>query len=193
MTDRAGKLTTSAVVSSRRVDNRAVRGTDVQTANGTGTAGRLDAGDSISFTYSTQMSPSSITSGWNGSPLAVTVRLRDGSIVGLGSADDTLDVQRSGAAVNLGSVNLRGDYVKNNKTSTYNATMTATTATVNGLPVTVVQLSVGTLISGGALRTAPASAAANMVWTPSNVATDLAGTTSSNAPVTETGAADREF
>lgn len=193
MTDRAGKQTTSAVVSARRVDNRAVRGADVQTANGTGTPGRLDAGDAISFTYSTQMSPASISSGWNGSALAVTVRLRDGSVVGLGSADDTLDVQRSGAAVNLGSVNLRGDYVKNNKTSTYNATMTATTATVNGLPVTVVQLSIGTLVGGGALRTAPTSAAANMVWTPSNAATDLAGTTSSNAPVTESGALDREF
>ncbi|MDF2580945.1 MAG: hypothetical protein K0S49_2524, partial [Microbacterium sp.] len=95
--------------------------------------------------------------------------------------------------VNLGSVNLKGDYVKNNKTSTFTATMTATTATVGGLPVTVVQVTVGTLISGGALRTAATTSAAAMVWTPSSAATDLGGAASSNAPVTETGALDREY
>ncbi|WP_345800902.1 Ig-like domain-containing protein [Microbacterium sp. AZCO] len=193
MTDRTGVTKTSAVMASRRVDNRAVRGVDVQTANGTGTPGRLDAGDTVTFTYSTQMSPASILAGWSGAGTAVTLRLRDGGLLGLGSADDTLDVQSGSASVNLGSVDLRGDYLKNNKTSTFTATMTATSATVNGLPVTVVQLSVGTLISGGALRTAPASAAASMVWTPSNLAKDLGATTSSNAPVTESGALDREF
>ena len=193
MTDRAAKVTTSAVLPARRIDNRAVRGLDVQTANGGAIAGRLDTGDSISFTYSTQMRPSSISAGWDGSATPVTLRLRDGSVVGLGSTDDTLDILKGTAAVNLGSVNLRGDYVKNNKTSQWNATMTATTATVNGLPVTVVQIVVGTLSTGGALRTAPTSAAANMIWTPSALATDLGGATSSVAPATESGTLDREF
>ncbi|QIG41132.1 signal peptidase I [Microbacterium sp. 4R-513] len=193
MTDKAGKQTTSAVLGSRRVDNRPVRGADVQTANGGGIAGRLDGGDTITFTYSTQMSPASISAGWNGSATAVTLRLRDGNVVGLTASDDTLDILRGTAAVNLGSVDLRGDYVKNNKTSQWNATMTATTVTVNGLPVTAVQIVLGTLNTGGALRTAAASAGANMVWTPSSAATDLGGTTSSNAPVTESGALDREF
>ena len=193
LTDATGATTTSAVVSARRVDNRAVRGVDVQTANGGATAGRLEAGDTMTFTYSTQMSPSSIATGWNGAATAVTLRLRDGNLLSLGAAGDTVDVLRSNAAVNLGSVNLRGDYIKNNKTSTLNATMTATTATVNGLPVTVVQITVGTLASGGALRTAPTTAAAAMVWTPSASAADLGGIASSNAPVTETGTLDREY
>ena len=85
------------------------------------------------------------------------------------------------------------DYVKNNKTSTFAATMTATTATVNGRPVTVVQLTVNSLVSGGALRTAPATAAAAMVWTPSSAATALTGAATSNSPVTETGSLDREY
>ncbi|MDW4573683.1 Ig-like domain-containing protein [Microbacterium sp. M3] len=193
LTDATGATTTSAVVSARRVDNRAVRGVDVQTANGGATAGRLEAGDTMTFTYSTQMSPASIATGWNGAATAVTLRLRDGNLLSLGAAGDTVDVLRSNAAVNLGSVNLRGDYIKNNKTSTFNATMTATTVTVNGLPVTVVQITVGTLASGGALRTAPTTAAAAMVWTPSASATDLGGIASSNAPVTETGTLDREY
>ena len=193
LTDGVGTQTTSAVVSARRVDNRAVRGTDVQTANGGGVAGRLDTGDTMTFTYSTQLNPASIAAGWNGTATPVTLRLRDGNLLGLGNSGDSVDIQRSGGAVNLGSVNLKGDYVKSNKTSTFNATMTATTTTVNGLPVTVVQISIGTLLGGGALRTAPTTAAAAMVWTPSNAAADLAGTVSSNAPVTETGNLDREY
>lgn len=197
LTDSAGKTTTSVTVSGRNVDNRAVRGVDVQTTNGGTTAGRLDAGDTMSFTYSTQMSPASIMTGWSGSAIAVNLRLRDGNSSGLGTgnAGDTVDIvlPNTTTAVNLGSVNLKGDYVKNNKTSTFNATMTATTASVNGQPVTVVRITVGTLIGGGALRTATTTAAAAMVWTPSNLAKDLAGTASSNAPVTETGSLDREF
>lgn len=193
LTDLAGNQTMSAVVSARRVDNRPVRGVDVQTSNGGATAGRLDAGDTMTFTFSRQMSPGSIAAGWNGAAIPVTLRLRDGNLLGLGNAGDTVDVQRSGSAVNLGSVNLRGDYVKSNKTSTFAATMTATTATVNGLPVTVVQITVGSLVNGGALRTAPTTAAAAMVWTPSNAATDLTGAASSNSPVVETGSLDREY
>lgn len=192
LTDKTGVQKTSAVLSSRSIDNRPVRGIDVQTANGTGTAGRLDSGDTISFTYSTRMNPASISAGWDGSATAVTVRVRDSALLGAASGDG-LDILRSGAAVNLGSVDLRGDYVKTKKTSQWNATMTATTVTVNGLPVTVVQVVVGTLSTGGALRTVATTAGANMIWTPSSLATDLGGTTSSIAPVTETGGLDREF
>jgi hypothetical protein len=195
LTDSAGKTTTSATVIQRRLDNRAVRGTDVQTASGGTTPGRLDAGDTMTFTYSTQMNPASIMAGWNGTAAPVTLRLRDGNLLSLGNAGDTVDVLVPGTStlVNLGSVNLKGDYVKNNKTSTFNATMTATTATVNGLPVTVVQVTLGSLLGGGALRTAPTTSAATMVWTPSGAATDLGGSACSNALVTETGNLDREF
>jgi hypothetical protein len=88
-------------------------------------------------------------------------------------------------------VNLKGDYIKNNKTSTFNATMTATTSTVNGVSVTIVRVTVGALVSGGALRTATTSS--TMSWSPSGTATDLAGSHCSTAPAAETGALDREF
>ena len=189
--DGTGKQTISSVVSARRVDNTPVRGIDVQTANTTGIAGRLDAGDRMTFTYSKAMMTGSILPGWNGAATPVTLRLRDGGLLGTGSAGDTVDLLVGSTAVRLGTVNLRGDYVKSGKTSTSNATMTAATVTVNGAPVTVVTVTVGSLISGGALRTA--TTANTMSWSPSGSATDLSGAACSTAPVSETGALDREF
>lgn len=191
LVDGRGKQTVSAVVGGRRVDNAPVRGLDVQTTNGGLTAGRLEAGDTLSFTYSKQMAPASLSAGWGGEPVAVTLRMRDGNLLGLGNAGDTVDVLRSNVAVNLGSVSLKGDYVKNSKTSTFNATMTATTTTAGGASVTVVSITVGSVISGGALQTATVSS--TTVWTPSASATDLAGNRCSTSPVSETGALDREF
>ncbi|KZE94785.1 hypothetical protein AVP42_00712 [Agromyces sp. NDB4Y10] len=191
LTDNANKQATSNTLSGRRIDNTPVRGFDVQTANGGATPGKVDTGDTMTFTYSEQMNPASIVAGWNGSALPVTLRLRDGNLLGLGNAGDTVDILRSGAAVNLGSVNLRQDYIKTSKTSNFNATLTATTATVNGVPVTVVQVTVGSLLNGGALRTVNTASA--MVWSPTAAATDMAGNPCSTAPVTESGALDREF
>ncbi|KQZ85544.1 hypothetical protein ASD56_04290 [Microbacterium sp. Root166] len=192
LTDSVGTQTTSAILTQRRVDNRPLRGLDVQMLNGSSSVGRLQTGDMMTFTYSAQVNPASITSGWNGAALPVTLRLRDGNLLGTGSMGDTVDIQRSGAVVNLGSVNLKGDYVRLLRTTTFAATMTATTATVNGLPVTVVTINLGAVAtSGGSLRTAATSA--NAVWTPSALATDLSGSTSSTTPVTESGALDKEF
>jgi hypothetical protein len=189
--DGTGKTTTSVTVSTRRVDNNPLRGYDVQTVSGGAAAGKLDAGDVLRLTYTDQVNLSTITAGWSGSSLPVTVRLRDGNLFGLGSKGDTVDVLRNGVAVNLGSVNLKQDYVKSSKTVTFNATMVATTSTVNGVTSTVVTLTLGTLASGGGLRTAAGTA--TMVWTPSASVTDLNGRPSSSAPTSELGVLDREF
>lgn len=191
LVDGAGKTTLSATVLNRRVDNAPVRGFDVQTPNGTGTGGRLDAGDSITFTYSKQMNPASIAAGWNGGATTVTLRLRDGGLLGTGASADGIDVLVGNSAVNLGSVNLRGDYIRSNKTAQFTATMTAGTATVNGATVTTVRVGLTALASGGALRTATTTG--SMIWTPSANATDLTGARSTTAPVSESGALDREF
>lgn len=100
-------------------------------------------------------------------------------------------MQRSGNPVSLGSLGLEENYLKTNKTVTFNATMTASTATINGASVTVVTVRLGTLASGGGIRTV--SLAAAMVWTPSPTATDLFGNPCSAAPVSETGTLDRDF
>lgn len=189
--DGANLTTTSAVVSARRVDNTALRGYDVQTANGGATVGRLEPSDTMTFTYTDQVNLGTVSSGWTGSALPVTVRLRDGGLLGLSPKDDTIDVQRNGTAVNLGSVNLKEDYIKGGKTAIFNATMTAGTATVNGITVTTVTLALGSLSSGGGLRTA--TNPSTMVWAPSAAITDLTGHAGSSAPTNELGALDREF
>jgi len=189
--DGAGKTTTSSVVSGRQVDNSPVRAVDVQATNGSGTVGRLDAGDTLTYTYSEQVNPATILSGWTGSSTSVTLRLRDGNAVGLGNKGDTVDILKGTASVALGSVVLNQDFVKSGKSATWNATMTASTTTVGGTTRTVVKIQLGTLAGGNGLKTV--TTAGTMVWTPSATATDLLGNRCSTAPATESGTSDRDF
>jgi signal peptidase I len=194
LTDGAGKETISALVTGRRVDNSPLRAADVQTANGNGFPGRVDAGDTLSFTYSQQVNPASVTPGWTGSALPVTLRLRDGNVTGLGtgSSGDILDVQRPGSTVNLGSVNTRANFANNRKTVSYTATMTATTVTAAGVPRTVVTVTLVSVANGGSsIRTS--GSPAGMVWTPTSSVTSPAGAACSLAPATETGTSDSDF
>lgn len=191
MQDKLGRLTTSAVVTGRRVDNTPLRGFDVQTTNGSILAGRIATGDTMSLTYSERVTLASVASGWTGSPLAVTVRLRDGALQGLGSSDDTITVLRGAGSVNLGSVNLRQNYIGSSKSAEFAATMTTTTVTVNGVQATRVTLTLGAQTSGST----PLSVLtpSTMIWTPSALVTDLNGRAGSAAPTSETGTWDREF
>lgn len=103
-----------------------------------------------------------------------------------------VDIQRPGSTVNLGSVNTKGNFAKNNRTVTFNGTMTAATLTTNGVPRTVVTVTLGSPTSGsGSLRTT--STAAAMVWSPTSSVTSTTGVPSSLAPATETGTLDRDF
>src|SRR6185436_20998310 len=59
------------------VNNTGPTGTDVQGTNG-GVNDRLDAGDTVVFTYSAAITPSSILPGWNGAaPAAIRVRVNN--------------------------------------------------------------------------------------------------------------------
>ncbi|MCR4514316.1 Ig-like domain-containing protein [Aeromicrobium sp. 50.2.37] len=187
LVDARGTVTTSAVVGGRLVDNSPVRTLDVQSANGGGTVGRLDNGDTVTLTYSEKLNLASVVSGWDGTAKAVTVRLRDGNLVGGGAKDDTLDV----TGANLGAVNLKADYVKSGKTVQWAGSMTATTVTVGTSTRTVVTVRLGAVTSGSGLRTV--SSTPTMLWTPSATATDLSGQKCSTAPAAETGTADRDF
>lgn len=191
LVDGRGGQTISATEAARRVDNTPLRGFDVQATGGGAVAGRIDQGDSISFTWTEQVAPSSILPGWNGGATPVTLRVRDGNLVGTGNRGDTLDVLVGGGAVNLGSVNLRDDFVRPNKTVTFAATMTAGTVTIDGQVRSVVTIQLGTASGAGSLRTV--SNAQAMVWSPSGAVTDLNGRVGSTAPTTETGALDRDF
>jgi hypothetical protein len=188
--DKAGRATTSALLTGRRVDNSPLRGADVQTTNGGKVAGRLDAGDKITYTFSQQVRPSTVATGWNGAATAVTLRLRDGLLVGGSSKGDEFDVLRGGSAVNLGSLALKENFVGPWATTLLTATMTLGTTTVNGATVSTVTLTAGAIIVGG-VRTV--NRASTTVWSPSSVVTDLTGRSCSNAPVTESGPSDREL
>ncbi|WP_028657215.1 Ig-like domain-containing protein [Nocardioides sp. J54] len=190
--DGRGGTTTSAVLT-RKVDNSPLRAIDVQATNGDGTAGRLDAGDTLTLTWSEVVTPASLSAGWDGAAVPVTLRLRDGNVngVGTGPKNDVLDVQRGSSTVNVGSVALREDYVKTKKQVSFNATMTATTVSVDGADRTVVTIVLGTVSSGSGLRTVTTTP--GMVWSPSGAATSPTGGACSTTPVTETGAADRDF
>lgn len=187
LTDGSNRVTTSAVLTGRHVDNAPLRGADVQTANGGTTVGRLDARDSITYTYTGQVAPASVTPGWDGAQAVPVVVTLNGTSTG-----SVLTVGRTGSVVNLGAVDLRQAYIRSGKAATFNATMTTTTVLVGGVQRSTVTVTLGAVVSGaGSLRTVPT--AGTMVWTPSAAVVDLAGKPSSAGPVSETGVLDREF
>lgn len=187
----AGKTTTSTTMANRRVDNTTLRGYDVQTVNGGANVGKLEVGDTLTYTYTDTIKTSTVTAGWTGAAIAVQVRLRDGGSLGLSSKDDTVDVMVGGSVISLGTIDLKDDYIKGGKTATFNATMTHSTVSAGATTRSVITIKLGTLASGGGLRTA--GAAKNMVWTPSAGVTDNYATTCSTAPTTETGTLDKDF
>ncbi|MGN5734941.1 Ig-like domain-containing protein [Arthrobacter psychrochitiniphilus] len=190
--DATGKETISSTIANRRVDNSPLRASDIQTTNGPGIAGRIDNGDTLNFSYSQLVNLTTVSPGWNGAPIPVTIRLRDGNLLGLGNSGDTVDIQRSNSSVNLGSVNTKGNFAKSFRTVYLNATMTASTVTINGIPRTVISVTVGSVASGSSsLRTNTTSA--NMVWSPLSTVRNTNGSASSTTPVTETPPLDRDF
>jgi hypothetical protein len=160
------------------VDNTAPTASDVQTTNvGGSQTGRADTGDTITFTYSETMDPSSILSGWTGGSTTVTLRLING-----GGGNDSVQIWDSANTTQLplGSVNLGGTgYV------TASVDFTGSTMTQSGAAITI------TLGTPSGARTR--GAAAQMTWTPSTTATDRAANACSATAVNESGGNDRNF
>ena len=184
-TDKAGNVQTSGVVANRVVDNALPKGFDVQTTNGGATAGKAEANDTVTFTYSEEMSPSSLLAGWTGAPTAVTVRIIEKNIgdeLQVWDGTNTKKVALTGGGLMEGvELGLAGDYVPVD--TTFSATMVQSGSSI------VVTL--GTLTSG-AVNANPAVPGV-MEWTPSSAATDLAGNACSTSGVLESGLADVEF
>jgi chitinase len=182
LTDSTGATTTSPVVAGRIVDNSGPRGVDIQTTNG-GVAGRIDAGDTVVFTYSERISLPTLLSGWDGSATAVSLRVRDGILVNFNSLNDVLDV----TGVSLGAVSLDDSYAPFLSTLRISATMTASTTNVNGVPATVITLRINEADGTSGVSNG------TMSWVPSAAVTDLAGNPTSTAAVSESGNDDRDF
>jgi hypothetical protein len=163
------------------VDNTAPTAADIQTTNKTGnTAGKPELGDTVVFTFSEPIDPSSILANWTGEATGVVVRITNGS-------GDPLTVFNAANATQLplGSINLgRNDYVSAN--ATFGATGTASTMVLSGSTITI---TLGTASSG----TSTASTTGTMTWTPSASAYDRAGNAETTTARAETGAADKDF
>jgi hypothetical protein len=94
--------------------------------------------------------------------------------------------------VNLGQVAFAQNYINSQSASFGNATMVATTPTVDGVPVTRITITLGAPTSGGQrLRTTSNTGA--IQWSPSAVVTDAGGTACDTAVVTESGGNDADL
>ena len=167
--DTSGNTGTSNAVTFK-VDTTAPTATSVSAANKTGgTAGKIESGDTLTYTYSEAMSPASIFAGWSGASTAVHIRFTS-------SGNDTITVLTTGnvASINLGSVATNADYVS--ATTTFNATMALS---ADGTSV-IVTLGAPSNVN------ASASPGRNMSWTPSASAKDLAGNAASTTAYSET-------
>jgi hypothetical protein len=167
-TDTSGNTGTSNA-NTFTVDTTAPTATSISATNKAGgTAGQIESGDTLTYTYSEAMSPTSLLAGWSGASTAVHIKFTSGG-------NDTITVlTTANAAINLGSVATNADYVS--ATVTFNATMAMSS---DGTTV-VVTLSTPSSVN------ASASPGRNMSWTPSASAKDLAGNAASTTAYNET-------
>jgi hypothetical protein len=165
-------------------DNTAPTASNVQTANGGSTAGKAEAGDTITLTFSQQMDPFSILSNWDGSSTNVVVRLSNTG------GNDTITFYESDDATqidSLGSINIgTTGYVSANTSVHFDATMVQSGTTVT--------FTLGSPVSGaGNIDSNPLPARSTMSWDSSTIPTDLAGNAASGNTRNEGGSNDREF
>ena len=184
-TDNVGN-SSSPFVGSVTVDNTAPTATDVQATNDSGgSVGLAQQNDTITFTFSEQMDPGTIKSGWTGSSTMVTVKLDRAST----NAPVLLTVWDSAGTTQLalGSVSLaRSDYLAGN--SSKHGSFTSSSMVLSGATIAI---TLGTP-AGDAAGTAAGTS--TMSWTPSALAKDLAGNAMSATAVNESViVADPEF
>jgi hypothetical protein len=171
------------------IDTTAPTRVSIAAANGTGTAGHLDAGDTITFTYSEPMLASSILSGWSGASAAsVKVRFFNGTtdaftvLDNASTANVKLDAGTvSGGGVSLGSV---ANYVSS--TVTFAATMTQS-ADDKSFVVTLGAPDIAARIVSAQVS------AKNMTWTPKAGPTDLAANALASVAAWTESDSDRDF
>jgi hypothetical protein len=176
-TDTAGNTGTSSA-NTFTIDTTKPTVSSVSAANKTGgTAGKIENGDTATFSYSEAIDPTSVLAGWDGTSTAVKLRFTN-------STTDSFTVldSNSQANVHLGTVATKGNYVTT--TTTFSATMAMS---ADGTSV-VVTLGTPTGVASSA------NTAKNMVWTFSTSIKDLAGNAITTSPSTWTESdSDRDF
>lgn len=168
-TDTSGNTGTSSA-NTFKVDTTAPTATSISANNKIGgTAGKIESGDTLTYTYSEAIDPATVWTGWSGASTAVHIKFTS-------SGNDTVTVLTTGGAtsIKLGSVATNGDYVT--ATTTFNATMALS---ADGTSV-VVTLGTPSNVS------ASASPGRNMSWTPNASVKDPAGNAVSTTAYNET-------
>jgi hypothetical protein len=183
----SGASVTSSVVTVT-VDNAPLKAQDVQTVD-VASANRPAAGDKLVLTYSARVDLATIKNGWTGTSTTVGVSFKDKNVTGAAIAGyDRMEVTDA----NLGQVAFTQNFVSGNRTVVLTgSTMVASTATVNGVQVTVVTITLGTPSNNSWLRRSNSTGV--MRWTPSTAARNLAGVACSAAYASESGTNDRDF
>jgi chitinase len=175
VTDNASNVTSSTVVTNRIVDNAAPTATNIQTGVTGTTAGLPQQGDTLVFTFSEQIAPGTIVTGWNGTGTQnVTVTLDSGNHLTI-----------AGATLVNGFITLGGaGYVQSGKTVVFaNSTVSQTGATVT--------LTLGAPDKPQFLQTGTAGVTS---WPVAGALTDVAGNAITTVTCTETAPpADAEF
>ena len=179
--DTIGNQSTSATVGAY-VNNTGPTGTDVQGANGN-VNDRLDAGDSVTFTYSAAIAPASILAGWSGAaPAAVRVRVNNSG------SSDSMEFYDAANSTPLGLL-ATGSVLSINIDHVTAATVFDATISRSGSTFTV---TIGSLISGAV--SANPKGKSPMIWRPSSQATSQAtGISVWPTTVTESGGNDNDF
>ena len=169
-TDTGGATGTSAAVTFTVDATKPAASAVVATNKAGGAAGKIENGDTITFTYSEPITAASVWGGWNGASTAVNVRFTNS-----GTADTVTVLTATTGTVKLGTVATTGNYVS--ATTTFASTMVRS---ADGASI-VVTLGTPASVQGTAVT------AKNMTWTPVVGITDLVGNTSTAAtPFTET-------
>jgi hypothetical protein len=168
-TDTSGNTGTSNA-NTFEIDTTAPTAADISADNKTGgTAGKIEAGDTLTYTYSEAVTPASVWIGWSGASTAVHIKFTSA-----GNDTITMLTTANATSIKLGSVATNGDYVS--ATTTFNATMAMSS---DGTSVVV---TLGT----PANVNASASPGRDMSWTPNATVKDLAGNAASTTPYNQT-------
>jgi chitinase len=175
-TDASGNTGTSAANTFTVDTTKPAAANIVATNKAGGAPGKIENGDTLTFTYSEPITAASVWSGWNGASTAVNVRFTDST-----TADTVTVLTATTGTVKLGTVATNGNYVS--ATSTFASTMVRSP---DGASVVV------TLGTPAGVQ-ATAVTARNMRWTPVVGITDLAGNTSTTATAFTETDADVDF
>ena len=155
------------------VDNTVPAGSNILLSDGGGTAGTIQLGDTITYTFNDVIDPQSVLAGWTGASTNVVVRFTDSG------ANDTFAVWNSTNTTQLalGTVNTKGDYVMPGG-ATAGASGTPSTMVLNTSSDTIT-ITLGTV--AGTIKNDNANH--KPAWTPSASATDRAGNAMSTTVV----------